>query len=98
MHGHPGTHSLARHDFNFAFVLRDRSMDDGQPQSTPFGKAAVKWLKERFDFVSGNADAFVLDRQHHAAALLFSGSEAQPSAVWHRAQSVGGQIPDDLLD
>src|SRR5262245_5098912 len=98
MYRYGGSRSLLRAHANLTVVVGHDAMDDCEAEAAALGKAAVKWLKQVVQLLRGYSDALVAHGQQDAARRLGGGAEQQASACWHRAQAVGGQVPDDLLD
>ena len=72
-----------------------------RPSPVPFSNDAVERLEEAVEFGRRNAAAFILDRDAQlflAAASLALRRQQETAAGGHRAQTVGGEVPEDLAD
>ena len=81
-------------------VVGDDAMDDRQTEPGALAEGAAERLEDAVDFVGRNADAIVGDGQHAATGrrrrLRGAALRRQRPAVGHRAQPIGGEVPDDL--
>ena len=72
-----------------------------RPSPVPFSNELVERLEEAVEFGWRNAAAFVLDRDVQlflAAASSALRRQQETAAGRHRAQTVGGEVPEDLAD
>ena len=97
-----GAAARSRLDVDVAVVVGDDAMDDGQAEAGALAERAAERLEDRVDVLGRNADAFVFDAAARASVRARASSrtraQAQRAAVRHRAQAVGGEVPDDLAD
>ena len=59
----------------------------------------MEGLKQAVELLGRDADAFVLHRHHDPLGGGFDDrDQPQVPSFWHGPQSVGGEVPHDLLD
>src|SRR5688572_31104251 len=100
-HAHRCPHAHRGRDLDDATVITHDAMDDGEAEAgPPLERAAVR-LKDAVELLGWNAAPFVLHADHHLVlrrGMVGLDREEQAAAVGHRAQAVGGNVPDDLTD
>ena len=75
--------------------MNDREAEPGAPL-----EPAAERLEDAVEILRRDADALIVDRQHHFAGRRSSGvcsdGQREPPAVRHGPQAVGRQVPHDL--
>src|SRR5580765_4558375 len=98
-HGDARPDALLRVHANLTVVVGDDAVDDRQAETAALGKPSVERLEEALQLRGGHANSFVLDCQRDAFRRgLDRPRETEPATIGHRAEAIGRQVPDDLLD